>query len=110
MRPAESGVAGRDAGASKRADLWSHGWTTRTVPTLPRTEQAEPASMLGECGVQLDEDERRPPTAPRLRQAGPENPIRHGQTKSRGARAIQDRPLMPEREDLEMQSGARSTC
>ncbi len=71
--------------------------------------QAEPASVPGEHGVRLDEDERRPPTAPRLRQPRPENPIRRGQTKSRRARAIQDRQLMPERKDLEVQSRARSS-
>ena len=64
--------------------------------------------MPGEYGVRLDEDERRPPTAARLRQPRPEHPIRRGQTKSRRARAIQDRHLMPEREDLEVQSRARS--
>src|SRR5688500_276684 len=89
-------IRGRHS-TNQRADLWSRGWTTRTVPTLPRPEQAEPASVPGEYGVRLDEDERGPPTAPRLRQPRPEHPIRRGQTKSRVARAFQDRQLMPER-------------
>ena len=78
------------------------------MPTLPRPEQAEPASVPGKYGVRLDEDDCRPPTNPVLRQPRPEHPIRRGQTKPRGARAIQDRHLMPEREDLEVQSRARS--
>ena len=98
----------RGHSTNQRADLWSRGWTTRTGPTLPGPEQAEPASVPGEHGIRFDEDERRPPTTPRPRQPRPENPIRRGQTKSRGARAIQDRQLMPERKDLEVQSRARS--
>jgi hypothetical protein len=86
------------------------GWTTRTVPTLPRPEQAEPASVPGEHGVRLDENERRPPSAPRLRPPRPEHPIRRGQTQPRGARAMQDRQLMPERADFEVQRRARTTC
>jgi hypothetical protein len=39
----------------------------------------------GEYGVRLDEDERRPPTAPRLRQPRPENPIA-AVRRSRGGR------------------------
>jgi hypothetical protein len=93
---------------NQRTDLWGRGWTTGTVPTLPSPEQAEPASVPGEHGVRLDENERRPPTAPRLRQPRPEHPIRRGQAKSRRTRAIQDRHLMPEREDLEVESRARS--
>jgi hypothetical protein len=69
---------------NQRADLGGRGWTTRTVPTLPRPDQAEPASAPGEHGVRLDENKRRPPTAPRLRQARPKHAICRGQTKPRG--------------------------
>ena len=96
----------RGHSTDQRADVWSRGWTTGAVPTLPGPEQAEAASVPGEDGLRLDEDKRRPPTAPCARQPRPEHPIRRGQTKSRGARAIQDRQLMPEREDLEVQRRA----
>jgi hypothetical protein len=88
MRPAASGVAGRDAGAS-----------------LPRSRDSTqcrraPARPRGLRRVLHEHED-----APR-----PENPIRRGQTKPRRARAIQDRQLMPECEDLEVQSRARSSC
>jgi hypothetical protein len=44
-----------------------------------------------------------------VRQPRPEDPIRHCQTKPRGARAIQDRHLVPKRENFEVQSRARSS-
>ena len=40
---------------------------TGAVPALPRPEQAEPASVPGDDGGRLDEDERRPPPRPRAR-------------------------------------------
>jgi hypothetical protein len=86
MRPAESGVAGRDAGTSLPGDTgYDH-----VIEALTRIE----------------------PMTRSLHARGhprPEIPIRRGQTKSRGARAIQDRHLMPERQDLEVQSRARSS-
>jgi hypothetical protein len=36
--------------------------------------------------------------------------IRRGQTQPRKPRAIQDRQLMPERADFEVQRRARTTC
>ena len=73
---------------NQRADLGTRGWATGTIPTLPRPEQAKPASVPGEYGVRFDEDERRPPTAPHLRQPCPEHPIRRGQTKVRGRERV----------------------
>jgi hypothetical protein len=87
-------------GVPRQMQLVSRGWTTCTVSTLPRPEEAEPTSVPGEFGIRLGEDERRPPTASRLGQRRPEHPTLRGQTKPWRARAMQDRQLMSQREDL----------
>ena len=85
------------------------GWTTRPGTELFHVRnRPETPSVPGEHGLRLAEDERRPPTTPRC-DSHPRAPIRRGQTKSRGARAIQDRQLIPEREALEVRSRAQSS-
>jgi hypothetical protein len=74
---------------------------------MSKTGETRVGARRARC--RLDEDERRPPTGPRLRQPCPEHAIRHGQTKTPAARSIHDRQLMPERENLEVHSRARAS-
>jgi hypothetical protein len=75
---------------------------------LPRPEPAEPASMPREHGLELDENERPAPTAPKLREPRPEDAIGGGQAQARAARSVDDRKLMPKRQNLNVQRSAGS--
>ena len=92
----------------QRADLVGRGWTTRSVPTLPRPEQAEPASVPGEHSVRLDDVNGRAPTAPRPREPGPQHSVGRREAKTRASRSIYDGQLVSERNNLQVQRSARA--
>jgi hypothetical protein len=64
--------------------------------------------MPREHGLELDENERPAPTAPKLREPRPEDAIGGGQAQARAARSVDDRKLMPKRQNLNVQRSAGS--
>jgi hypothetical protein len=58
----------------------------------------------------LDDDERRTPLRPDLREPDPQQPVEARQPKSTPMRSFKDLELMPERENLELQDRARTAA
>ena len=91
---------------TQRADVGRNGGSTRTVPTLPRPEQAEASAVPGEDGLWLHDDDRRSPSLPHSRQPDPEQSVRSGEPHAPRACPFKDLELMSQREDLELQRGS----
>jgi len=66
-------------------------------------EESEAFAGPGNDGVRLDDDERVSPAWPQLGQAGPEETVDRAQVRAFGTTVVQDRQLLPEREDLELE-------
>ena len=72
------------------------------VADLPGPEQTKGCTVPGDDGLRFEDDERRAPGRPHVRQARPEESIKRGQF---GAlhRALQNAELMTESEDLDLE-------
>jgi hypothetical protein len=89
-------------GPNPRAHLLGNAGAARfTVSDLPVPEQAKAFPMPADSSRSLDHEDAGLPIVPDGAQPGPEEAIRQGQFRSLDG-ALQNAPLMAEREDLEL--------
>src|SRR5262245_19319194 len=77
------------------------------MSALPRPEQAKAAAMPGEHRRWLRDMEGRAPAAPCVREPRPKDSIGRREAKTRAPRSIDDGQLVSERDDFQVQRGAR---
>jgi hypothetical protein len=83
-----------------------YGPSSSAVPNLPGPKQAEAFAVPGDDGLGFDDDQRGPPIGPDSRQPRPEHAVRHGHLRPFLGRASDHTDLMPQRQDLHLESGA----
>ena len=91
---------------SRIADVDWHPRPTRAMSTLPRPEQAKAAPMPGEYRRGLNDEERRVPAMPSLRQPRPQHAINSREANPWTARTVRDCQLVPQGKDLQMKNRA----
>jgi hypothetical protein len=88
------------------------GWRDRRSPdpttTLPAPEQAEGAAVPGNDGLGFDDDERCAPVAPDTGQPHPQQAVRLSEPQPLRPRPLQYLQLVPQRQHLQLQDGARA--
>ena len=71
-------------------------------------EQTEAFAVPGDDGLWFDDDQRGSPTGPESGQPYPEETIRDGQLRPFLGGAPEHTDLMPQRQDLDLEGGART--
>ena len=84
-----------------------YAWTPRAASAFPGPEQSKTASMPRHDRFRNDDVCGRAPTAPGVRERGPQETVGRRQAKTRAPRSIDDGQLVSERDDFQVQRGAR---
>ena len=105
-RGAPQGIRGGHL-ANQCANVVWHRRTSDAMSALPGPEQAKPAAMPRDDRVRLDDVNRRVPAGPRVREPRPQDSIGRREAKTWAPRSMDDSQLVPERDDFQVQRGAR---
>ena len=79
-----------------------------SVPNLPGPKQAEAFAVPGDDSLGLDDDQSGSPIGPDSGQPCPQETIGHGQLRPFLGVATEYTDLMPQRQDLHLEVGART--
>jgi hypothetical protein len=93
--------------ANQRTDVGRYRRSPYTASAFPGPPQAEAASVAGDDGFRLDDDERRSPSAQHTREYDPEPTVRLREPQPPRPGALQHLPLVPQGQHLELERGAR---
>lgn len=99
---------GRRHRADQHADLERHGRASHATSAPPRPDQAEPSTVPSQDGLGFDDHERRSPFMPHARDPNPEEAVRTRQAQPSRAGPLEHVDLVTQREQLEVQRGARA--
>jgi hypothetical protein len=109
MRGAPQEWVGTAHRSNQLADLARDcGPSGSSVPNLPCPKQAEAFAVPGDDSLWFDDDQRGSPTDPESGQPCTEETIRHGQLRLFLGGAPEYTDLMPQRQDLHLEGGART--
>jgi hypothetical protein len=90
--------------ANQLADVPRNARSTHVASALPRPEEAEAATMPGNDRLGLDDHHGCPPFVPDSQQPDPQQSVGLREPQSLRPRSVQHVELMPQRQDLELQS------
>ena len=90
-----------DQHAHVRRDAWAPG----APSAFPSPEEAKPAAMPRDDRLRFDDMNGRPPGAPGLREARPDETVRRSEAKAWTPGSIHDRELVSKRDDFQVQRG-----
>ena len=79
-----------------------------SVPNLPGPKQAEAFAVPGDDSLGFDDDQSGSPIGPDSRQPGPKHTVQYGQLRPLLGGAPEHTDLMPQRQDLHLEGGARA--
>jgi hypothetical protein len=91
----------------QRAHVRRYAWAPGAVSAFPGPEQAKTAAMPRDDRLRLDDMNGRAPAAPCMREPRPKDSIGRREAKTRPPRSIDDGQLVSERDDFQVQRGAR---
>ena len=94
--------------ADQRAHVGRHGRAPGAVSALPGPEQAKAAPVPRDDGLRLDDVNGRAPAAPCVREPRPQHPVGRREAKAWASRSMDDGQLVSERDDFQVQRGARA--
>jgi hypothetical protein len=89
--------------ANEDAHVLRYARTSGVASALPGPKQAKAAAVPCDDRFGLHQVKRRAPATPHVQQRRPQHPVRRGETQTRPARSMDDRQLMPEGEDLQVE-------
>ena len=92
--------------ADQRAHVGGHARSAGAPAALPGPEEPKAASVPGDDGLRPDDVKSRPPAGPGSREPRPQHPVGRRQTETWAPRSMDNRELMSEREDFEVQRRA----
>ena len=92
---------------NERAHVRWQRWAAGAVSASPGPEKAKPAAMPRDHRLRLDDVNRRAPAAPGVREPRPQDSIGRREVKTGTSRSMEDGQLVAERDDFQVQRGAR---
>ena len=81
--------------------------TPGAVSALPAPEQTKAAPVPSDHGLRPNDVHARAPAAPHLREPGPEHAVDRREKQASAARAVENRDLVSERDNFQVQRRAR---